>query len=505
MSTTSRRRKRPHEWENNLYLHSQNNELIISEPTIPPPALPVVPPIVNHSRTLHPQMPPLSELQMAQYKRPKNQNPGYESLRHIQMPINDPYTPLINYHTTPEHSNYLSYHQAQLTSLPIPNYSDRVQPYVPYSNPNISNIPAPSIIARPPPSTIVEPPCDDEDGHYIIIPKQMINDRYEIISILGQGTFGKVVKCWDHSTRCYTAIKVIKAIQKYRDASRIEIRVLQTLKSHDPYNLKRCIHLNDYFDFKNHVCMTFDLLGPSVYDFLKENSFRPFPPNHIQHIAQQIISSVEFLHSLKLIHTDLKPENILLLDSTHKEVPIKKRSSKTTKILNSTDIRLIDFGSATFEEEYHSSVVSTRHYRAPEIILASGWSYPCDMWSIGCILAELFTGDALFQTHDNYEHLALMQAVLGKIPSKIIWKAGRSGQVFFKQDKLDYPNSSTTATSKRFVNKMKGLKDIIPPTSEFNIHLHDLISKLLSYDPEERLTSTQALNHSFFTLDLSGE
>jgi hypothetical protein len=131
MSTTSRRRKRPHEWENNLYLHSQNNELIISEPTIPPPALPVVPPIVNHSRTLHPQMPPLSELQMAQYKRPKNQNPSYESLRQIQMPINDPYTPLINYHNTPEHSNYLSYHQAQLTSLPIPNYSDRVQPYVP--------------------------------------------------------------------------------------------------------------------------------------------------------------------------------------------------------------------------------------------------------------------------------------------------------------------------------------------------------------------------------------
>ena len=77
------------------------------------------------------------------------------------------------------------------------------------------------------------------------------------------------------------------------------------------------------------------------------------------------------------------------------------------------EIRLIDFGSATFEDEYHSSVVSTRHYRAPEIIFNLGWSFPCDIWSIGCILVEFFTGDALFQTHDNLEHLAMMEQVCG--------------------------------------------------------------------------------------------
>jgi dual-specificity kinase len=58
--------------------------------------------------------------------------------------------------------------------------------------------------------------------------------------------------------------------------------------------------------------------------------------------------------------------------------------------------------------------VSTRHYRAPEIILGLGWSFPCDIWSIGCILVEFFTGDALFQTHDNLEHLAMIEAVCGK-------------------------------------------------------------------------------------------
>ena len=82
-------------------------------------------------------------------------------------------------------------------------------------------------------------------------------------------------------------------------------------------------------------------------------------------------------------------------------------------------MQIIDFGSATFSEEYHARVVSTRHYRAPEIILGLGWSYPCDMWSIGCILVELYTGDAVFQTHDNVEHLAMMEKFLGPIPRRL--------------------------------------------------------------------------------------
>lgn len=93
----------------------------------------------------------------------------------------------------------------------------------------------------------------------------------------------------------------------------------------------------------------------------------------------------------------------------------------TRRVLYDTEIRLIDFGSATFEDEYHSSVVSTRHYRAPEIIMNLGWSFPCDIWSIGCILVEFFTGDALFQTHDNLEHLAMMEAVVGtRIDVKLV-------------------------------------------------------------------------------------
>lgn len=74
-------------------------------------------------------------------------------------------------------------------------------------------------------------------------------------------------------------------------------------------------------------------------------------------------------------------------------------------------------------------MVSTRHYRAPEIILNLGWSYPCDIWSIGCILVEFFTGDALFQTHDNLEHLAMMEAVCsGRLEPRLVRSVTHGGR-----------------------------------------------------------------------------
>jgi dual-specificity kinase len=149
-----------------------------------------------------------------------------------------------------------------------------------------------------------------------------------------------------------------------------------------------------------------------------------------------IPSSFSFavLHDLNLIHTDLKPENILLVNNAYqtftynRNIPSSShttcRNSRQRRVLLDSEIRLIDFGSATFDDEYHSSVVSTRHYRAPEIILNLGWSFPCDIWSIGCILVEFFTGDALFQTHDNLEHLAMMESVCGsKIDAKLVKQA----------------------------------------------------------------------------------
>jgi dual-specificity kinase len=181
----------------------------------------------------------------------------------------------------------------------------------------------------------------------------------------------------------------------------------------------------------------------------------PFPSSQIQSFARQLLTSVactshpvqtypntngfSVLHDLNLIHTDLKPENILLVGNSYQTFTYNRQipSSSTTtqrvarqrRVLLDTEIRLIDFGSATFDDEYHSSVVSTRHYRAPEIILNLGWSYPCDIWSIGCILVEFFTGDALFQTHDNLEHLAMMESVCSsKLETKLVRQVQNSGR-----------------------------------------------------------------------------
>ncbi|KAL8872513.1 MAG: hypothetical protein Q9174_001870 [Haloplaca sp. 1 TL-2023] len=377
---------------------------------------------------------------------------------------------------------------------------------------------------------------DDQDGHYVVIPETYLGERYQVCRLLGQGTFGKVVEAIDKRTRTRCAIKIIRSVQKYRDASRIELRVLSTLNHNDRDNRNKCIHLRDCFDFRNHICIVTDLLGQSVFDFLKGNAFVPFPSSQIQSFARQLFTSVAFLHDLNLIHTDLKPENILLVSNHYqtftynRHIPSSStatsRVARQRRVLLDTDIRLIDFGSATFNEEYHSSVVSTRHYRAPEIILNLGWSYPCDIWSIGCILVEFFTGDALFQTHDNLEHLAMMEAVCsGKLEQRLVRQVQSGGRgsnsnsasKYFLRGKLDYPNHETSKASKKYVKAMKPLsvclfvlflhtqafadciiQDVIPSNNIFNKQFLDLLKQIFVYDPTKRITAKQALKHPWF-------
>ncbi|KAM0162706.1 hypothetical protein ACHAPG_001733 [Botrytis cinerea] len=288
---------------------------------------------------------------------------------------------------------------------------------------------------------------DDDDGHYIVVPETNLTAQYQVQKLLGQGTFGKVVQAKDLQNDKCVAIKIIRSVQKYRDASKIELRVLSTLKAND----------------------------------------------------------------------HLKPENILLCNSAYQAFTYSRKipSSSSTvtrqaaqrKVLLDTEIRLIDFGSATFQDEYHSSVVSTRHYRAPEIILGLGWSFPCDIWSIGCILVEFFTGDALFQTHDNLEHLAMMEAVVDKkIDSHLVQQVntmakrngGNPAQKYFKRLRLEYPSADTTRASRRFVKAMKPLHEIIKDQSKFSKNFLDLLRKIFVYDPNERITAKEALQHPWF-------
>ncbi|KAG2691771.1 hypothetical protein I3843_08G023200 [Carya illinoinensis] len=344
---------------------------------------------------------------------------------------------------------------------------------------------------------------DDREGHYVFNLGENLTPRYKILSKIGEGTFGRVLECWDRQTREYVAIKVVRSIRKYRDAAMIEVDVLQHLAKNDKGN-SHCVQIRNWFDYRNHICIVFEKLGPSLFDFLKRNKYCPFPVDLVREFGRQLLESVAYMHDLHLIHTDLKPENILLVSSEHIKLPgCKRLSSDETQfrcLPKSSAIKLIDFGSTAFDNQNHSSIVSTRHYRAPEVILGLGWSYPCDLWSVGCILIELCSGGALFQTHENLEHLAMMERVLGPLPEHMVRRADRGAEKYFRRgSRLNWPEGAVSRESIRAVNKLYCLKDLVSQhVVSSRSSLTDLLQGLLKYDPSERLTARQALSHPFF-------
>ncbi|XP_024031645.1 serine/threonine-protein kinase AFC3 isoform X2 [Morus notabilis] len=346
---------------------------------------------------------------------------------------------------------------------------------------------------------------DDREGHYVFNLGENLTPRYKILSKMGEGTFGRVLECWDRQTKQYVAIKVVRSIRKYRDAAMIEVDVLQLLAKQDKGS-SGCVQIRNWFDYRNHICIVFEKLGPSLFDFLKRNKYQPFPLDLVREFGRQLLESVAYMHDLRLIHTDLKPENILLVSSEYVKLPGYKRVSTEEMqyrfLPKSSAIKLIDFGSTAFDNQNHSSIVSTRHYRAPEVILGLGWSYPCDMWSIGCILVELCSGEALFQTHENLEHLAMMERVLGPLPEHMVQRANRGAEKYFKRGaRLNWPEGAVSRESIRAVKKLDCLKDLVSRhVDSSRSSLADLLHGLLKYDPSERLTARQALDHPFFRI-----
>ncbi|XP_030605987.1 dual specificity protein kinase CLK2b [Archocentrus centrarchus] len=335
---------------------------------------------------------------------------------------------------------------------------------------------------------------DSENGHLIYKSGDILEDRYEIVDTLGEGTFGKVVQCVDHSRGgSQIALKIIKNKDKYREAAKLEINVLEKISENDPPNKHNCVQMLHWFNYYGHVCISFELLSLSTFDFLKSNNFLPFPMNQVRHMAQQICHAVSFLHDNKLTHTDLKPENILFVNSDYSLIYNAEKKCNERRV-NNTTVRLVDFGSATFDHEHHSVIISTRHYRAPEVILELGWSQPCDVWSIGCILFEYYKGLTLFQTHGNKEHLAMMERMQGPIPQRMIERSRK--QKYFHREHLDWNECSKAG---RYVkSKCKPLREYLLSHATEHHHLFDLLERMLEYEPSERISLPSALSHPFF-------
>ncbi|KAL0907328.1 hypothetical protein M5K25_021729 [Dendrobium thyrsiflorum] len=347
---------------------------------------------------------------------------------------------------------------------------------------------------------IASPPWreDDKDGHYMFDLGENLTSRYKIYSKMGEGTFGQVLECWDREAKEMVAIKIVRGIKKYWDAALIEIDVLQQLLKHQAAS-GLCVQIRNWFDYRNHICIVFEKLGPSLYDFLRKNGYRPFPIDLVREIGRQLLESVAFMHDLRLIHTDLKPENILVVSQEHVNVSDHKFPSHNMRLPKSSAVKVIDFGSTTYDSHDHNYIVSTRHYRAPEVILGLGWSYPCDVWSLGCILVELCSGEALFQTHENLEHLAMMERVLGPIPRHMMKRADRHAEKYFRRTRLNWPEGASSRESINAVHKMLRLQNLVMKHVDRSAgDLIDLLQGLFKYEPAERLTAHEALRHPFF-------
>jgi serine/threonine protein kinase len=183
--------------------------------------------------------------------------------------------------------------------------------------------------------------------------------------------------------------------------------------------------------------------------------------------------------------------------------------------LADTSIHVIDFGSAAFDNEYHMPVVTTRLYRAPEVVLQLPWGHPCDMWSLGCMLFELYVGEApLFSTDDDLEHLHMMENTLGPFPPAMVKGSHRNTrlkglpQFFDRHGAVQLPKRAaeihrprvrrrTSVSHLKVDRPAKRLEEWVPANADADADLLALLRTMLVLAPEDRATAAAALRQPF--------
>ncbi|KAL1007844.1 hypothetical protein UPYG_G00092350 [Umbra pygmaea] len=329
---------------------------------------------------------------------------------------------------------------------------------------------------------------DDEHGGYVHVPHDHLAFRYEFLKVIGKGSFGQVAKVYDHKLQQHLALKMVRNEKRFHRQAQEEIRILEHLRKQDRTGTMNAVHMLENFTFRNHICMTFELLSMNLYELIKRNKFQGFSLPLVRKFAHSILQCLEALNRHHIIHCDLKPENILL------------------KQQGRSGIKVIDFGSSCFEHQRVYTYIQSRFYRAPEVILGSRYGLPIDMWSFGCILAELLTGYPLFPGEDEGDQLACVMELLGMPSAKLLEQAKRAKNFISSKGHPRYcgantlPSGATVLTASRSRRgKLRG-----PPGSkEWSAALKgcddptftDFIKKCLDWDPSSRLTPGQALRH----------
>uniref|UniRef100_UPI00358FDF0B homeodomain-interacting protein kinase 2-like isoform X1 n=2 Tax=Myxine glutinosa TaxID=7769 RepID=UPI00358FDF0B len=349
------------------------------------------------------------------------------------------------------------------------------------------------------------------EGDYQLVQHEVLRsmtNSYEVLEFLGRGTFGQVVKCWKHGTSDIVAIKILKNHPSYARQGQIEVGILARLstESSDDYNFVQAF---ECFQHKNHTCLVFEMLEQNLYDFLKHNSFNPLPLKYIRPVLQQVSTALMKLKSLGLIHADLKPENIMLVDPVRQPFRVK----------------VIDFGSAShISKAVCSTYLQSRYYRAPEIILGLPFSEAIDMWSLGCVIAELFLGWPLYPGASEYDQIRYISQTQG-LPAEHLLNAGTKTTRFFTRDtngsyplwRLKTQDEHETETGIKSKEARKYVFNCVDDMGQVNVsvdlegsdrlaekadrrQLIDLLRHMLTIDADKRVSPMETLAHPFVSM-----
>mmetsp|Transcript_134220 Transcript_134220/g.347631 ORF Transcript_134220/g.347631 Transcript_134220/m.347631 type:complete len:741 (+) Transcript_134220:195-2417(+) len=314
---------------------------------------------------------------------------------------------------------------------------------------------------------------DDERGDYLIVLHDHILYRYEVMNPLGKGSFGQVVRTFDYKSSSYVALKMVRNKKRFHHQALVEVKILEHIRERDVESTSNVVHMMDYFYFRNHLCITFELLSINLYEFIKNNNFQGVSLGLIRRFAIQLLAALRFLRKQHIIHCDLKPENVLLKNPTK------------------SGIKVIDFGSSCFEDERVYTYIQSRFYRSPEVILGIPYDVAIDMWSFGCILAELYTGYPLYPGENEVEQLACIMEICGVPPQRILESATRI-KMFF-----DANGNPRLVPNSRGKTRRPGSKDMQMALRTSETKYVDFLQGCLQWDPRERFTPEDALQQEW--------
>ncbi|KAI3381302.1 hypothetical protein SNEBB_005493 [Seison nebaliae] len=289
-----------------------------------------------------------------------------------------------------------------------------------------------------------------------------IMDKYNVIEKIGDGTFSEVSKCYNTVSNSYCACKRMR--QKYENVEQVkqlrEIQAMKQLRGHP-----NILHLYEVIYDRKHgtLYLIFELMERNLYEFVRKRHTL-LSIKTIRKLTYQLVSAVDHMHRHGIFHRDIKPENILL-DTNDK-------------------LKLGDFGSCKqISAGYpYTEYISTRWYRAPECLLTDGcYSFPMDIWSIGCVMFEITTLRPMFPGNNELDQIGKIHEVFGTPSTKFL-------------NKLKY---KTRCMDLNFHHvEGKGFSYLLPST--ITSQYLELIHELLEYDFASRISATKALQHPFF-------